>query len=150
MASMKPGDRLLVDYGYGLFGNVYDFAKVYGHPFRYVRRTNSKDVRIPHKITTDLARLLGYLVADGGWSLNSMYLTNEDDAVLEDFQAISSRRFGVQAGITYDPRTTATRTAHADSREIVSFLRDYLGISNRAETKQVPEIILRSGRGIQR
>ncbi|TLZ74721.1 MAG: TSCPD domain-containing protein, partial [Methanobacteriota archaeon] len=150
MASIRPGDRLLVEYGYGLFGNQHEFAKVYGTPFRYTRKTNSKDVRIPYKITRDLARLLGYLVADGGWSVNSMYLTNEDDAILEDFRATVARRFVTDVATVVDPRTRGTRTAHADSREIVSFLRDYLGISNRAETKSVPEIVLRSGREIQR
>lgn len=150
MASLKPGDRLLVEYGYGLFGNEHEFAKVYGRPFRYARRTNSKKVRIPYKITVDLARLLGYLVADGGWSVNQMYLTSADDAILEDFKAIAARRFGARAGTTPDPRTAATRTAYASSREIVSFLRDYLDMSNRAETKSIPEIILRSGREIQK
>ena len=150
LGSLQPGDRLLVEYGYGLFGNEHEFAKVYGRPFRYSRRTNSKDVRIPYRITRDLSRLLGYLVADGGWNVNSMYLTNEDDRVLEDFAAIAARRFGARTGIVADRRTRATRTAHVDSREIVAFLRDYLGMSNRAETKTVPEIVLRSGRGIQR
>jgi len=150
MASLRPGDRLLVEYGYGLFGNEHEFAKVYGRPFGYTRRTNSKDVRIPYKITKDLARLLGYLVADGGWNVNSMYLTNEDDAILEDFRATVARRFGARTGTVADRRTRATRTVHADSREIVSFLRDYLRVSNRAETKTVPEIVLRSGREIQK
>jgi len=150
LSSLRAGDRLLVEYGYGLFGNEHEFAKVYGRPFRYARRTNSKDVRIPYKITRDLARLLGYLVADGGWDVNSMYLTNEDDGVLKDFCEIAARRFGARAGVVADRRTCATRTAHVDAREIVSFLRDYLGMSNRAETKSVPEIVLRSGREIQR
>ncbi len=150
LSSLRVGDRLLVEYGYGLFGNEHEFAKVYGRPFQYARRTNSKDVRIPYKITRDLARLLGYLVADGGWNVNSMYLTNEDDGVLQDFCEIAARRFGARAGIVADPRTRATRTGHVDSREIVSFLRDYMGMSNRAETKSAPEIVLRSGREIQK
>ena len=150
LSSLRVGDRLLVEYGYGLFGNEHEFAKVYGRPFQYARRTNSKDVRIPYKITRDLARLLGYLVADGGWNVNSMYLTNEDDGVLQDFCEIAARRFGTRAGIVADPRTRATRTGHVDSREIVSFLRDYMGMSNRAETKSAPEIVLRSGREIQK
>ncbi len=150
MASIRPGDQLLVEYGYGLFGNEHEFAKVYGQTFRYVRKPNSKDVRIPYKITRDLARLLGYLVANGGWNVNSMYLTNEDDGILEDFRATVARRFRTDVGTVADPRTRGTRTVHADSREIVAFLRDYLGMSNRAETKSVPQIVLRSGREIQR
>ncbi len=150
MSRLKAGDRLLVEYGYGLFGDQHEFAKVYGRPFQYTRRSNSKDVRIPYKITTDLARLLGYLTADGGWNVNSMYLTNEDDAILGDFRAIVARRFGVRTGTSRDRRTRNTRTVHADSRELVSFLRDYLRIANRAEAKTVPEIVLRSGREIQR
>jgi adenosylcobalamin-dependent ribonucleoside-diphosphate reductase len=150
MASIRPGDRLLVEYGYGLFGNEHEFAKVYDGPFQYNRKTNSKDVRIPYKITRDLARVFGFLVADGGWTTNSMYLTNEDDAILEDFRATVTRRFGTRVGTVADRRTARTRTAHANSREIVSFLRDYVRMSNRAEAKSVPEIVLRSGREVQR
>ncbi|MFQ5647918.1 MAG: adenosylcobalamin-dependent ribonucleoside-diphosphate reductase, partial [Candidatus Aenigmatarchaeota archaeon] len=150
LSDIKEGDTVVIMQGTNIYGNLHEFSSVYGHPFLYEKRTSSKTVRIPYKITTDLARLLGYVISDGSYNVNSLVFTQEYGQVINDFVQIVKKRFGLRPKIYGDKRRGATANLSVNSRELVAFFRDYLGIRNAAEKKGVPKIILASGKEIQK
>lgn len=147
---IKVGDTLVTVYGSNLFGNKYEFNAIYGKPFQPQFRTNARRIKIPYKITKELARLIGYVIADGGYRENGIYLKNENANIIKDFCKIAKKRLGIYAKIVPDKKTKSTLTASINSWALTSFFRDYLKISNRAETKTVPKVILSTSLEIQK
>ncbi len=150
MDELNEGDYMVVSYGYGVFGHCYEFSQVYGAPYRPAERTNAKPIRWPYKITTDLARALGYLVADGGFNQNSVLFTQVDSEVLADYCQIMEKRLELTPHVITDKRREETKSAVIHSRDLATFFSEYLGCGQNAESKRTPACILQSGPEIQK
>ena len=150
MDELKEGDSLIVPYSFGLFGNRYDFKDIYGAYYQPAARTSANKRHFPYKITTDLARLLGYLIADGGFNQNQVAFTQRDDRITEDYVQIVRERFGIEPHIALDPRREHLQEVTVNSRDLIAFFRDYLGTGRYAEDKHTPGCILASGPNIMK
>jgi len=150
MDELAEGDYLIVPYGYNVFGNQHDFSKIYGTPYRPASRTVAKTLKWPYKITTDLARAIGYLVSDGGFNQNSVIFFQADEEILKDYVEIMARRFHVEPAVRADKRQKGLKLAVINSPDLITFFADYLGIGKGAGNKRTPACILRSGREIQK
>ncbi|MBI2553098.1 MAG: hypothetical protein HYV92_01415, partial [Candidatus Rokubacteria bacterium] len=145
MDEIRVGDSLVVPYGFDVYGHLHDLGAIYGAQYRPAERTNAVRLQWPKKITTDLARLIGYLIADGGFNENQVIFTQKDDAVTEDYRQVMQRRFGVEPRVGLDPRRENLKQVVVNSRDLIAFFADYLGTGDRAETKRTPRCILASG-----
>ncbi|MBI4678295.1 MAG: hypothetical protein HY748_12005 [Elusimicrobia bacterium] len=148
MDALHEGDVLLVPYGTEVWGNLHDFKEIYGSYYSPAGRTNANAFTWPHKITTDLARLIGYLVSDGGYSANQVIFTQKDPAVMRDFVEICEKRLGKRPRVYADKRREGLRVAVLNGRDLIRFFADFVGTGNGAANKRTPPCILSSGREI--
>ncbi len=147
MDELRRGDYLVVPYGYSsAFGGIYEFSKVHGKPYQPAERTAATQLSWPHKITRDLARLIGYLTADGQVGSNSIQLTHTDPTIIEDAEATLRRRFQAEPHRSGEPKFVL----QVDGQELSRFFRTYLGMEDKAAQKHIPLIITTSGPFIAR
>jgi ribonucleotide reductase alpha subunit/intein/homing endonuclease len=109
---------------------------------------SQKTVKLPTTLDGRLARLLGFLTADGSiaesnWTIQ---LTKSDPAVLERARELFRELFGVEAKLITDKRNGVTSICVA-SKTIVEFLR-FLGLKSRAANKDIPWCVLQSPRHV--
>ncbi|MFQ5796280.1 MAG: LAGLIDADG family homing endonuclease [Candidatus Bipolaricaulia bacterium] len=149
MDELKEGDYTVVSYDYGVFGHLHEFSQIYGSSYQPAKRSNTTPIQWPYKITSDLARAIGYIVSDGGFNRNSVIFTQVDPEVLNDYSEIMRNRLGVTPRISIDKRREDTKTAVVHSRDLITFFSEYLGCGRGAENKKTPACILKSGPRIQ-
>ncbi len=151
MDELRDGDYLVVPYDYPeALGRRYEFSQVYGTTYQAAERTVAKVFSWPYKITRDLARLLGYLTADGYIGQNWVQLSQSDDQVVEDARKIFRRCFDAEAKHTMDERREHLNVLQVNGRDLVRFFRDYLGMEGLAPEKHIPRCVTASGPWIAR
>lgn len=117
-------------------------------------RSDLDDVKLPTELTPELARLLGYLVAEGACAEErrmSFSITDEDTAL--DFTRCVQAVFGVQPSIARRPYVRSDgeeKTLYAVelSRQTIVEALGRLGLLARSADKTVPEIVRRAPRGL--
>lgn len=103
-------------------------------------RKGGKTIKIPKRVSKDLARLIGYFISDGFLNVNGIGLSQTKNNVIDDFVNILKSEFNVECTITKDPRTDNLYTVMANSR----ILRDYfayLGLDKKCYDKDIPKVI---------
>lgn len=146
MDELRDGDYLVVPYDYPeALGRRYEFSQVYGMTYQAAERTVANTFSLPYKMTRDLARLLGYLTADGYIGENWVQLSQSDDQVVEDAKKIFRRRFDAEAKHTLDERREHLNVLQVNGRDLVRFFRDYLGMEGLASEKHIPRCVTASG-----
>ena len=66
-------------------------------PFEFVARTNALDGRVPETLTEELARFLGYVVAEGTLSLDDqIYFSHTDPEIQADMIHLTEALFGLR------------------------------------------------------
>ncbi len=107
-----------------------------------------KAIRIPPEMTPDLARLLGYYIAEGNMTRSNwtVRITNNDLGVLHRCQQLLRDLFDLESQIVTDARNGVTSVV-ATSKTLVEFL-EYLGCSGKASEKQIPWAVLQSRREV--
>jgi len=107
-----------------------------------------KAIRIPQEMTPDLARLLGYYIAEGNMTRSNwtVRITNNDLGVLHRCQHLLRDLFDLESQIVTDARNGVTSVV-ATSKTLVEFL-EYLGCSGKASEKQIPWAVLQSRREV--
>jgi ribonucleotide reductase alpha subunit len=149
---IREGDIIVGRIGLNLFnkdGCQKTLAQLVGTPFKYERKNNSKDVRIPTQMTTELARLLGYMCSYGIVCPNGISLCHQTNNVVEDFAALVDSVFGVEAVIHRpDTQRNGLVSVVVNSHEIRDFFR-WIGITDRDHIA-VPKVIRVSTSAAQR
>jgi ribonucleoside-diphosphate reductase alpha chain len=107
-----------------------------------------KAIRIPQEMTPDLARLLGYYIAEGNMTRSNwtVRITNNDLGVLHRCQHLLRDLFDLESQIVTDARNGVTSVV-ATSKTLVEFL-EYLGCRGKASEKQIPWAVLQSRREV--
>jgi adenosylcobalamin-dependent ribonucleoside-diphosphate reductase len=107
-----------------------------------------KVIDIPHEMTPELARLLGYYIAEGNMTRSNwtVRITNNDLGVLQRCQRLLRDLFGLESQIVTDARNGVTSVV-ATSKTLVEFL-EYLGCGGKASEKQIPWAVLQSRREV--
>jgi intein/homing endonuclease len=138
VADLEVGDILCVDYKNSHFSdtpvklNLSDVERTGNYQLEPTK---------PEVMTPSLARLLGYLVAEGYIDDTSVSFSQCDDAIKEDYALCFQEVFGIDARI-YDKRV------NSGQRAVVQWINE-LGLGVRSRRKKVPSTILRADRECQ-
>jgi stage V sporulation protein R len=124
----------------------YDDAANLAIPIQTRKR---KHVRIPDRVDEELGAFLGYLVGDGHISRVKRHfgLTTGDEPQATEFTRLAKRLFGLFARVKRDGGRWRILLY---SETVSDFLVDALGLTHgpSARQKKVPDVILRSPRGV--
>jgi len=113
------------------------------NPFNYKQLTNSKDIILPKYMSASLSRFLGYICSDGCITQNGITITQLENNVCDDFEALVEDVFGLTTKQIFDKRSgSGLLSMQVNSRELSAWMR-WLGIKNHDEIG-VPLVIRRS------
>jgi len=130
---LRLGDWVVLQKGQNVWGQDVQFA----HESKRDRRAHP--IRVPARMTPDLARWLGYFAAEGDTQANgTIRFTNIDQEVRDDYCALTRDLFGIQ------PRFYR-QTIQLNSIELLDFLT-HLGSHTGAYNKVIPWSVLESSR----
>ncbi|MDQ2708062.1 MAG: hypothetical protein M3Z25_10695 [Actinomycetota bacterium] len=144
LAEVREGEYVAVQYGADMWSVVP--ARLDG--FRPTPRYGcQRHVGIPAEMSEELAFLLGAYASEGhttesNWTVR---ITNSVDSVLERVARAWRDLFGVEPVI--ERRADKCPQVVVASKTIVEFLR-YLGCGDHASRKRIPDLVLRSPRGM--
>ncbi|MDO8573209.1 MAG: recombinase RecA [Candidatus Daviesbacteria bacterium] len=148
---LRIDDRIAIQRGQYCFGSGVSLSG-----FRYIKdkhNNRGKDFNSPSALTSDLAKLMGYLVGDGtctsrGLNKNDIQITIADEEVANDFSQLCVRIFGEEPKITLDKRTINTRRFVIHNGKARKFLL-FAGLTYAtAEQKEIPYSVMQSPREI--
>ncbi|HDT11183.1 MAG TPA: hypothetical protein ENN58_00440, partial [bacterium] len=148
LADLKKDDKVFLE-ARGQFMNEVDIGD-----FSFadsVFANNTKQINIPKKLNSKLARLLGYLVGDGSYTgkgkrLPVVTFTNGEEAILKDFEKIVTDLFGISLAIRKRNvgKNKSTKTLSMSSVVLREFLQ-FLGLDYvSAGEKKVPPLIFQT------
>ncbi len=137
---LKPGDTVV------LYSNQRRFGpgKAPLPRFSGALRTDSKDIRFPTHMSTDLAFFLGCVTSEGAITVNGVSISNTDRSLLEELQGIVQRVFGINSTIVKDSRNDV-HYLQVNSRALRHWLLVDLGMEAGAANKIIPTCILQAG-----
>ena len=140
-SDLRPGDFVGIPYGH----EWPAAPAVLPLPDASPRSGSEKAIRVPRRMTDDLAFLLGAYLSEGHTTRSnwSVILTNSVEEVLVRAQKAWLSTFGLHARLT-NQRDRCPGLV-VSSRRLVLFLES-LGCGSRARNKAVPEVILRGTR----
>ncbi len=123
-------------------------SKYYGYDIGFPRylgvRRSRKTVRIPHKLTQELAELLGLILSDGSIIGRKLIFFNNDEKLRKRFLELVDKVFNVKAREKY---CSTVYCVEVDSIIVTRFLK-ILGLPEGRKTKKavIPRYILRASR----
>ena len=111
---------------------------------------NQKEMRVPETMNRDLARFLGYYIAEGNIARSNwtVRVTNNNPVVLANCERIVLEQFGITGKIVTDARN-GVQSFIVSSKGLVELL-DFLGCEGDSSTKVMPWSVLQSGRDVVR
>jgi len=110
---------------------------------------NPNSLKVPEEITPSLARLLGYIVAEGHTDTGTVTVTNKDRQIIND---VTEALDQLQLRHTVRDHLTADNVQRVDchSTEFVRFLEELEpAILKRSREQRVPEQLFRTSHNIQ-
>jgi ribonucleoside-diphosphate reductase alpha chain len=149
LADLRPGDRVAVERRRELWPSRAPALDRFSSSLVVERQ----HLRYPTEMTPELARLLGYLVAEGSMERERFRFSSADPEVMADYCRCVEAVFGV------DPRSQVRHRVHPSTgvrTESVSLswygalqFLEYCGLpAGRSATKSVPVAIRRSPRSL--
>ncbi len=139
LQDVQVGDYVALQRGSELFGHATSLPRFdYAGPSS---RGQNKQLTLPQTLDKDLARLLGYIVAEGSLTDTAMWITNGERRVLDDVHRLCESLFSVQAK-EYRKAGTYARSVSISSIRLVHWLEQVCGITRGAANKRIPRIIM--------
>lgn len=138
LADLNVGDCVALQRGQQMFGSITALPA-----FEYTgpsSRGQNKNLTLPTELTSDLARLLGYIVAEGSLTDTALWITNATPRVLDDIRDICRQLFSVEPK-TYTKAGTPAVSLSISSVKLVQWLETVCGITRGAASKRTPQII---------
>ncbi|HNH81345.1 MAG TPA: LAGLIDADG family homing endonuclease [Acidobacteriota bacterium] len=138
LADLNVGDCVALQHGQQMFGSMTALpAFEYAGPSS---RGQNKNLTLPTELTSDLARLLGYIVAEGSLTDTGLWITNATPRVLDDIRDICRQLFSVEPKTCTKAGTPAVSLS-ISSVKLVQWLETVCGITRGAASKRTPQII---------
>jgi predicted Ser/Thr protein kinase/intein/homing endonuclease len=143
---MKLGDLRMGDYvglqrGSRLFGNTTRLPRFdYDGP---ESKGQNRALRLPDQLDERLARLLGYIAAEGSLTDTALWITNGERRVLDDIHALCEELFGIRPK-EYGKATTYAKSVSISCIKLVHWLAQVCGITRGAANKRIPNVIMRA------
>ncbi len=149
LADLRPGDRVAVERRRELWPSLAPALDQFA-PALVVER---RELRYPAEMTPELARLLGYLVAEGSMERERFRFSSADPEVMADYCRCIEAVFGI------DPRSQVRHRVHPSTGVRTEFLGlswqgalqflAFCGLpAGRSAAKSVPVAIRRSPRSL--
>ena len=139
---LKVGDYVGIKRKSLLFGNIVNLKKF--DKTNYSVRGQYKNAIIPEIMTSDLAKIMGSLIADGNIDRNAIWFTNSNKEIIDEFVSLFKKVFNVEAKV-YDRRDQSSRrnvyNVVISSFMLSDFFLNYLELQKGAYNKDVPYII---------
>ncbi len=145
LGDLRAGDFVGLQRGQNLFG---DAARLL--PFIYEgpsSRGQNNNLTLPRELTEDLARLLGYVVAEGSLTDTALWITNGDRRVVDDILDTCERLFSVRPKI-YTKRGTHALSLTISSVKLVRWLEQVCGVTRGAANKRIPRAVMTAPRAV--
>src|SRR5262249_35076264 len=145
--TLEIGDHVALQRNTRSFGSDPVLA---GHLARAPYQHTGAPLRVPARMTPELARWLGYVIAGGRIHVRPAMVefTHSDGQLVADFIELTAMLFGITVRV--ESRHGATHI-DAASEELLHFLRDGLGFKRtRARDREVPLCVLMSSEETQR
>jgi len=129
---MQNGDWVVLQKGQNLWGQDIQFDWQASQP-------NPQQIHIPEHMTPQLARWLGYLIAEGDTQKNgTIRFTNSEEELRTDYIQLTQQLFGIT------PRAEK-KAVQLNSVVLLDFLK-YLGFKTGAYKKDLPWSVLQSSK----
>jgi len=145
LGDIRVDDRIALQRGSGLFGDATELP-----PFSYAgpnSRGGNADMTFPTHLDERLARLLGYIVAEGSLTDTALWITNGSRRVLDDIHALCEGLFGVRPR-EYVKADGSCSSLTISSIRLVGWLETICGITRGAANKRMPRVIMTAPRPI--
>lgn len=143
LQDINEGDFVVSRIGLECFGDSQKrFSTTLGLFETDVMGGSTKNIKLPHRMSKDLARFLGYLISDGSVSENGIQLSQLRNNVVDDFIQIVHDIFGLDSYVCPDSRVEDLVSVQVNSSVLRDFVR-YLGVNGRSFEKTVPKAIFR-------
>lgn len=143
LKDIKKGDFVISRIGLECFGDSQKhFSTTLGKFKTNISGGSTKKIKLPKRMSKDLARFLGYLISDGSVSKNGVQLSQLNNNVVDDFVQIVHDIFGLDSYICPDSRVNNLVSVQVNSRILRDFVK-YLGVNGRSFEKTVPEAIFK-------
>jgi adenosylcobalamin-dependent ribonucleoside-diphosphate reductase len=139
---LKIGDTVVLYAGQQIFGEA-------GQPLPPLITTaarNAKQIRLPERMSVELAYLLGCIISEGAITRNGVTITNGDRSLLERLGGLFTQLFGLTWHIVRDMRRESVYSLQVNSRQLRDWLILSLNILPGARNKTIPTPILRASR----
>lgn len=152
---LKLGDYTVTKLGHNLWSEKNVTFKKFKQEAYW---SNNRQLAIRHfnpptEMTPDLARFIGYIIADGYYTSNTLHFTNTDKGLVSDFINVSKSLFNVEPTVrTTKPvsksgvvckKTYEIRLAYKTICDYLTFIGFEPGI---CYTKVMPQCVLRSSK----
>ncbi len=141
LSELKVGDIVPVYMGQRKFGQPNKSLPSYTGTWE---TTNTKQITIPTHMTNELAYLLGCVTSEGSIGRNSVYFVNGERHLVERVAALFESLFGIRCLLEQDKRRESLWYVRANSRVLVRWLTNDLGLQAGARNKIIPPCILTS------
>ena len=139
LENLKIGDYVALQRSQQMFGNqielpVFDYRGS-------ASRGQNKGLTLPTEMNEELARLLGYIVAEGSLTDTALWITNGTERVINDIIQICEELFAITPKI-YSEQGTYAKSLSISSVKLVHWLEQICGITRGAANKRIPQIIM--------
>jgi intein/homing endonuclease len=145
LAELRTGDYVALQRGQQMFGSE---TRLPG--FEYdgpSSRGRNKSLTLPRDIDQSLARLLGYIVAEGSITDTALWITNGDQRVIDDICDLCERLFGVAPRV-YSKEGTHAVSICISSIKLARWLEQVCGIERGAANKRIPRAVMTAPRSV--
>lgn len=138
LRDLKVGDHVALQRGQNIFGSTTRLL-----PFiddGPSSRGHNKALTLPREMSEDLARLLGYIVAEGSLTDTALWITNGDQRVINDVLDTCEQLFAVRPKV-YAKQGTHALSLSISSVKLVRWLEQVCGITRGAANKRIPHVV---------
>lgn len=139
LSKIKKGDYLIMPEKIEL--NNKD-QKINFEP-KIKRKDGMKKVKIPKKITGDLAKLLGYYLGDGSYETDRLTFFEQRKGVAEDYKKLIERIFEIESKLSFRKEKNYYQI-RVYSRIITQLFKSIFQESAKTLNEKIPSIILKS------
>ena len=134
-------DSVTLKYNTNMYGNK---TKIDYNVDKKLGNKKYDDLKLPEYLTTSLSEWLGMLISDGSISDNGynnlVQFSTGKKSVSDRFLELSKEVFNITFSVA--ERDNKVPNYHANSKKLVNFLVEGLGIHKYAVNKSIPNIIL--------
>ena len=139
LSEINEGDYLIMPEKIGLDLNDQDI----NFSPEIKQKFNMKEINIPNRVNSDLARILGYYLGDGSYETDRISFFEQRKEVAEYYKNLIDNLFGVESDLRFRKSKNYWQI-RVYSRILTQFFKSFYPQQDKTHNGNVPSIILRS------